>query len=246
MSLRWFLVVEASMFPLRDTIRSRTFPVVTWSIIALNVAVFLLEASLPPALLERFIALWGFVPARLFGGHVLWGLTTLFTSMFLHGGWFHLLSNMWALYIFGDNVEDRMGSGRYLVFYLLSGVAAALLQAFVEPASQVPMVGASGAISGVLGAYFLFYPHARVITWIPLFLFFGYYVDIPAVLYLGLWFFSQFYSGLFALVTPHGLQAGGVAWWAHIGGFLFGVLFARAFAPPDRHPRWYADEYWPW
>ncbi len=235
------------MFPLQDTVRSRTFPLVTWSLIALNVVVFLFEAALPPALLERFIAVWGFVPARLFGGQApLWGLATLFTSMFLHGGWFHLLSNMWALYIFGDNVEDRMGHGRYLAFYLLSGLAAALVQGVLLPTSRVPMVGASGAISGVLGAYFLFYPTARVITWVPLFLFFGYYIDVPAVLYLGLWFLSQFYSGLFSLALPQGMHGGGVAWWAHIGGFLFGVLFARWFAPDDRRPRWYADEYWPW
>ncbi|NPA31645.1 MAG: rhomboid family intramembrane serine protease [Chloroflexi bacterium] len=234
------------MIPIQDTVRSRTFPLVTWSLIALNVVVFFYEASLPPALQERFITTWGFVPARLFGGQVLWGLVTLFTSMFLHGGWFHLISNMWALYIFGDNVEDRMGPGRYLLFYILSGLAAALLQGALTPWSRVPMVGASGAISGVLGAYFLFYPQARVITWVPVFLFFGYYIDIPAVLYLGLWFFSQFYSGLFSLALPQGMQGGGVAWWAHIGGFLFGLLFARAFAPADRAPRWYPDEFWPW
>ncbi len=236
------------MFPLRDTIPSRTFPVVTWALIALNTAVFFFEASLPPRVQQALVEHYGFVPARLFAGEApLWGLITLFTSMFLHGGWFHLFSNMWALYIFGDNVEDRMGPGRYLAFYILSGLSAALLQGALMPTSHVPMVGASGAISGVLGAYFLFFPTSRVITWVPIFLFFGTYIDVPAVFYLAMWFFTQLYSGLFSLSLPQGMQGGGVAWWAHVGGFVFGLLFARAFVPSYQRRRpWYPDEYWPW
>lgn len=234
------------MFPLTDTIRSRSVPVVTWSLIALNTLVFFYEITLPPFALQQFFETWGFVPRRLLTGDWFQAGITLLTSMFLHGGWFHLISNMWTLYIFGDNVEDRMGPGRYLAFYLLSGVTAALIQALTDPASPVPLVGASGAISGVLGAYFLFYPTAGVLTWVPLFFFYGYYVEIPAVVYLGLWFISQFYSGLFALALPRGAAAGGVAWWAHIGGFVFGLLTARLFAPKEREPRWYPDEYWPW
>ncbi len=234
------------MFPLTDTIRSRTVPLVTWGLILVNVVVFFYEISLPPLALQRFFETWGFVPRRLLLGEWDRVVVTVFTSMFLHGGWFHLISNMWTLYIFGDNVEDRMGHGRFLAFYLLSGVFAAFIQSLTDPASPIPLVGASGAISGVLGAYFLFYPNAGVLTWIPLFFFYGYYVEIPAVIYLGLWFISQFYSGLFALTLPRGAAAGGVAWWAHIGGFVFGLLTARLFAPKEREPRWYPDEYWPW
>ncbi len=231
------------MLPLRDTIRSYSFPFVTWGLIALNVLAFLFEAALPPAMLERFIRVFGMVPARLFGGSPLVWITLL-TSMFLHGGWFHLISNMWILFIFGDNVEDRMGHGRYLAFYLLSGLAAGLLQAFVLPASWVPTVGASGAIAGVLGAYLLFFPGARVVTLMPFFFFFT-FVEIPALFYLGFWFISQLYSGLFALALPMGMNAGGVAWWAHVGGFLFGLLFARRFERPRPAP-WWHEVYRPW
>ncbi len=235
------------MFPITDTIRSRSVPLITWGIILLNTVVFLFELALPPQALAAFFQTWGFVPATLFMGEApMHGVITIFTSMFLHGGWMHFISNMWTLYIFGDNVEDRMGPGRYLVFYLLSGVFAALVQGALQPWSTIPLIGASGAISGVLGAYFLFYPRAGVLTWVPLFFFYGYTVEIPAVIYLGLWFLSQFYSGLFSLALPRGAQLGGVAWWAHIGGFVFGLLMARWFAPKEREPRWYPDEYWPW
>lgn len=236
------------MFPLTDTIPSRRLPRVMWGIIALNTLVFLYELTLSPYALNRFFLTWGFVPRRLFlGTAVPHALMTLFTSMFLHGGWLHFIGNMWFLYIFGDNVEDRMGSQRFLIFYLLSGVAAALLQGILSPASRVPLIGASGAISGVLGAYFLFYPYAGVITWVPLG-FFLYTIELPAVLYLGLWFLMQFYSGLFSLALPQGAQAGGVAWWAHIGGFLFGLIVARWFVPKRRPPRTvvYPQDYWPW
>ena len=230
------------MFPIKDTVRSRSFPLVNWALIILNLLVFVHEASLGRVALQRFIYAYGLVPARLWA-YPLHAWPTIFTSMFLHGGWFHVLSNMWVLFIFGDNVEDRMGSGRYLAFYLLSGVAAALMQAWVLPTSMVPTVGASGAIAGVLGAYMLFYPRGQVLTLVPLFVFIT-FVELPAWLFIGVWFVTQLYSGWMALL-PYGAHTlGGVAWWAHIGGFVFGVLFARFFA--HRPYRRYLDELYRW
>jgi membrane associated rhomboid family serine protease len=225
----------------------------TWVLIAINTLVFLFETSLDPASLERLVRAFGMTPARLsLDNPAIWLdqpfiLLTLVTSQFLHGGWLHLISNMWTLFIFGDNVEDRLGSVRFVLFYLLGGIVANLLQAFVFPNSSVPAVGASGAIACILGAYFLLYPRARVITLIPIFLF-PWFVEISSIVYLGFWFITQLYSGLFSLGMPEGAQTGGIAWWAHIGGFLFGLLFVRLFAP-RRHPskpRQYPDEYWPW
>ncbi len=230
------------MLPVRDTVRAYNFPIINWTLIGLNTLGFILELQFGPAGLEKFLQVWGLVPARLLNGPpIVW--VTLFTSMFLHGGWFHFLSNMWFLYIFGDNVEDRMGPWRYLFFYLASGAAAGIMQTLVMPGSTLPTIGASGAIAGVLGAYVLFYPLANVTTMV-FFFFFVTFVDIPALLYLGFWFVSQFFSGLASLVGP---QVGGVAWWAHVGGFVFGWLTGRFFA--HRQPayyRWYPDEYWPW
>jgi membrane associated rhomboid family serine protease len=165
--------------------------------------------------------------------------------MFLHGGWVHFLSNMWTLFIFGDNVEDRMGSGRFLLFYLLGGVLAGLAQAFVDPASRVPAIGASGAIAAVLGAYFLFFPGSRVITFVPVF-FLPWFVEIPSFIYLGFWFISQLFSGVAALATVSGVAGGGVAWWAHVGGFVAGLLLARPFAAGRRYRSWYPDEFFPY
>ncbi|MGE5224870.1 MAG: rhomboid family intramembrane serine protease [Omnitrophica WOR_2 bacterium] len=219
------------MIPLKDNIRSNSFPIVNWMLIAANILVFLYEVSLRPAALDRFTTVFGAVPRNL---HLLHPasllanplpLITLVTAMFLHGGWFHVLSNMWVLFIFGDNVEDRMGSGRYFVFYMISGIVANLIQSLAFPTSSIPAIGASGAIAGVLGAYFLFYPRARVFTLIPIFII-PWFVYVPAVLFLGFWFVSQLYSGIFSL----GVNTGGVAWWAHVGGFAFGLVFARLFA----------------
>ncbi len=218
------------MLPLYDTIPSRRWPLVNWVLIFLNVVIFLFETSLATPLLNRFISTWGLVPARLFHDpSQAW--PTLFSSMFLHGGWFHLFSNMWILFIFGDNVEDRLGHTRYLLFYLLSGLAAGLLQAFLMPLSRTPMVGASGAIAGILGAYMMLFPYSRIVSLVPFF-FFVTTVDVPAVIYLGFWFLSQLYSGLFSL---GGAAISGIAWWAHIGGFVFGLLSIHLFAP--RRPR---------
>ena len=233
------------MIPLRDTIRSYNFPVVNWSLIILNTLVFLYQIGLSQSELFSFIRTFGMVPSQIIGlDSASW--TTLFTNMFLHGGFFHLISNMWILYIFGDNVEDRLGSIRYLFFYILGGLAANLVQLYFAQGSSVPVIGASGAIAGVLGGYFLLFPRARVITLFLLF-FFPWFVEIPAVVFLGFWFVSQLYSGLFSLAMPSGVQMGGIAWWAHIGGFIFGVLMINVFGHRHRaYSRWHRDEYWPW
>ena len=232
------------MLPLKDTIRSRSFPAVNWLIILANLAVFaFVELPLGPRALNRLVTAYGVVPVELVTTQPR-ELLTLLTSMFLHAGWLHLISNLWALYIFGDNVEDRMGSGRYLVFYLIGGVVAGLAQTLVNPRAEVPAIGASGAIAGVLAAYLVLYPGSRVITLIPLF-FLPWFVEIPAIVYLGVWFVSQIFSGVLSL----GMTAatGGVAYWAHIGGFLCGLVLVLFFARrPRTHYRWYADEYRSW
>src|SRR4030042_1799025 len=171
------------MFPLRDTVRSRTFPLVNLALIGLNIVVFLLELSSGPQGLDRLLGTYALIPARLSWAQPLTGITLL-TSAFLHGGWFHLLSNMWTLFIFGDNVEDRMGHMRYLIFYLLAGAAAGAAQVVFDPLSRLPTVGASGAIAGVLGAYFILYPQGRVLTFLPLFIL-PWFVEIPAYFFLG-------------------------------------------------------------
>ncbi len=231
------------MIPLRDTIPARRFPIVNTAIIGLNVLVFLFESALPSAQLNRLILAWGLVPAQFWhGGPLRW--LPMFTSMFLHGGWWHLISNMLALYIFGDNVEDRLGHFRYLAFYIVGGLLAGATHLVAYHASAVPTVGASGAIAAVLGAYMVLYPHSRVLTLVPIFYFIR-IVEIPALLYLGFWFVSQLFNGLFALAATADMMAtGGVAWWAHIGGFAFGMAAAKLIAP--RPPRYYMDEYWPW
>jgi membrane associated rhomboid family serine protease len=215
------------MFPLRDTVRSRTVPVVNYTLIGLNLVVFLFEASLSQGQFRSFLLTFGLVPARL-SPSMPASYGALVTSMFLHGSWFHVLSNMWVLFIFGDNVEDRMGSGRYLLFYLLMGVAAGLSQVAFAPQSRVPTVGASGAIAGVLGAYLVLFPSGRVLTLILL-VFVPWLVEIPAYLFLGLWFLSQLSSGLLALGQLGSGQFSGIAWWAHVGGFVFGLVLVWAF-----------------
>jgi len=163
--------------------------------------------------------------------------------MFLHGGWLHFLSNVWILFIFGDNVEDRLGSVRYLIFYILGGLTAATIQVLFMPNSQLPLLGASGAIAAAMGAYFSFYPRARVLTVIPIFIF-PWLIEVPAMLFLGFWFLIQLFSGIFAVSDA--AAAGGIAWWAHIGGFLFGALLAYPFCAGRATPCTYRDEYYPW
>jgi membrane associated rhomboid family serine protease len=224
------------MIPLRDQNPSFGAPAVLRVIVGLNIVFFLIELVQGPALRE-FVFAWGLVPARvtlaLSGGPepLALALGTFVTSMFLHGGWAHLIGNMWYLWIFGDNVEDRLGHGRFLVFYLGAGIAAAVLHWALHPGSTVPTVGASGAIAGVLGAYLRIFPHARVITLLPLFPVFP-VVALPALVVLGLWFVLQFFSG--ALSLGMSTTGGGTAWWAHIGGFGVGVLLAPFL---DRGPR---------
>jgi len=212
------------MIPLRDSNRSYHLPVMTWLLIAANALVFLYELGLSNAQLERFIGTYALVPARIEDAPIAFGIT-IFTSMFLHAGWFHVLSNVWVLFIFGDNVEDRMGSLPYLVFYLLCGLAAGLLQTYLTSASNVPVLGASGAIAGVLGAYVLLFPRARVVTLVPI-IFFLSIIEVPAILFLGFWFFSQLFSGLASIGAE---AAQGVAWWAHIGGFAVGLVLCSFF-----------------
>ncbi|NOT02982.1 MAG: rhomboid family intramembrane serine protease [Anaerolineales bacterium] len=213
------------MFPLYSTLRSRRFPIVNWMLIILNALVFYYELKLGKAGLNRFIHDWGLVPFQLTSNPAeTW--VTVFTSMFLHGGWFHILSNMWILAIFGNNVEAQMGSGRYFLFYLLSGIAAASLQTYLSAANDMPMIGASGAIAGVLGAYLILFPQARIASLVPI-LFIFTIIEIPAVIFLGFWFISQLFSGWLAL---QGADINSVAWWAHIGGFVFGMFAVGFFA----------------
>ncbi|HET7291189.1 MAG TPA: rhomboid family intramembrane serine protease [Vicinamibacteria bacterium] len=243
------------MIPLRDDVPSRTVPFVNYALISINALLFLAELGMGEGL-PRFFMRSAVIPA-LYTGHdgALGPLeiveTTLspdlglriLLSMFLHGGWLHFLGNMLYLWIFGDNVEDRMGHGRYLVFYLLTGWAAAYAHIWADPRSAVPSIGASGAIAGVLGAYVTLYPTARVVMLIPLGIFTD-LVQVPAVFFLGIWFVQQFFSGFLSLAAPS--EGGGVAWWAHIGGFAAGFAFVSLFAQKSRRPSaretWWSDD----
>lgn len=208
------------MIPLRDVIPSRTVPFVTVTLILVNAAAFVLEISLSQqGRLDRFISLYGVVPGA-------FRPVTLLTSMFLHGGWLHVIGNMWWLWIFGDNVEDEFGHGRFLVFYLLCGLTAALGQLIMDPTSRLPVIGASGAVAGVMGAYFMLYPRSRVLTVIPPFLF-G-VVEVPAVFLLGFWFLMQLLNAG-AMAATANAAGGGVAFAAHVAGFVVGVLSVLAF-----------------
>jgi len=224
------------MIPLRDTIRTRTVPFVTRLLVAANVAVFLLEL-LQGDNLDAFLETFAFVPLRFFHPELAgWtfsnAVVTIFTAMFLHGGLLHLLGNMLFLWIFGDNVEDALGHFRFLVFYLVAGVCATLLQGFLSPSSTIPNLGASGAIAGVLGAYLVYYPRARIVTVVPLFILFP-VVEVPAGLYLLGWFALQFWMGSLQLTHAGRAPAsqGGVAFWAHVGGFAVGVIWALIVRP---------------
>lgn len=221
------------MIPLRDVIPSRTTPVVTIGLIVVNALTFFYELTLGPAV-EDFVLYYGLVPAA-------FSWITVLTSMFLHGGFLHFAGNMLYLWIFGDNVEDRMGHSRFLMFYLLCGVTAALVQTITDPTSVVPMVGASGAIAGVMGAYFLLYPHSRILTLVPIF-FFIQLIEVPAIFFLGLWFLMQFLSGVGSIATATGEPGGGIAFWAHVAGFAAGIATVRLFARPERQRvEWWSD-----
>jgi membrane associated rhomboid family serine protease len=215
------------VIPLRDVIPSRTFPFVTIAIIILNALAWVLELSLAPFELERFVRAYGIVPADLH-------LPTLVTSMFLHGSWWHVIGNMWYLWIFGDNVEDRCGHGRFVVFYLLCGIAAGLGQIVMNPHSLLPTIGASGAIAGVMGAYFVLYPQSRVLTLVP-FLWFE-VIEVPAIVLLGFWFLMQLFNAG-AVATTSG-TGGGVAFAAHVAGFLVGMGGVFVFRKRELAGRW--------
>jgi membrane associated rhomboid family serine protease len=235
------------MIPLKDTIPRIGFPSITWGLIILNGIIFIYEISIPKDILGMIFYLFGLVPERY--SYPRWAFIhglpfddylSFLTNMFLHGGWLHIIGNMWFLHLFGSTVEDRMGHGKFLIFYLLSGVAASALYFMVDIHSTVPAFGASGAIAGVMGAYIMMFPHARILTLIPIF-FLPFFVELSAFFYIGFWFFLQLFSGTLSLSSQ--ATGGGVAWWGHIGGFIAGVVvlpFFRRKQPP--HRRSYPDE----
>ncbi|CAF0697343.1 rhomboid family intramembrane serine protease [Candidatus Methylacidithermus pantelleriae] len=221
------------MFPVADTAPAPTGALATRLLILANALVFLLELALPEEVREEFFYLFGIVPARF--THPRWAEWVGFpvdtywpflTYMFLHGGWIHILGNMWTLWIFGDNVEARLGSLRFVFFYLFCGLCAALVHMETNPDSTLPTVGASGAIAGVMGAYFVWFPRARIILLVPIF-FFPFFFEVPAFFYLGFWALSQWFSGSLALASP--TEVGGIAWWAHVGGFIAGATACWVF-----------------
>ncbi len=232
------------MLPLKDNIRAKSFPIVTWTLIVLNGLVFYYEFTLGPQALEAFIYRFGLVPAQIdLANPITW--LSMLTHMFLHGGWVHVIGNLWILLIFGDNVEDRLGSLTFLFFYIMGGLAAAVLQIFLTTDPHTPMVGASGAIAAVMGAYFRYYPTAKVHTLIPVFIY-PWFVEVPAIVYLGFWFLSQFVSGVASLDPGISTATGGVAFWAHVGGFVFGFIASLFLAKAAGRRKTYTDEYYPW
>ncbi|MSO46393.1 MAG: rhomboid family intramembrane serine protease [Acidobacteria bacterium] len=219
------------MIPLRDVIPSQTTPYITVTLILLNAVAWFFEVMLPSDALPDFLQVYGVVPAS-------FRAPTLLTSMFLHGSWMHVIGNMWYLWIFGDNIEDRVGHGRFIVFYLLCGIAAAIGQIIIDPGSMLPMVGASGAIAGVMGAYFVLYPRSRVLTLIPLVIFWE-VIEVPAIMLLGFWFLMQlFTAGAIAVTASTG--GGGVAFMAHVAGFLCGVGGIFLFRQRERPKHYWA------
>jgi membrane associated rhomboid family serine protease len=219
------------MIPLRDVIPSRTTPYVTVTIIVLNALAWFFELALPRDVLPVFLQFYGVVPAD-------FSAPTIITSMFLHGGWSHVIGNMWYLWIFGDNVEDRLGHGRFLVFYLLCGAAAAFGQIAIDRHSTLPVIGASGAIAGVMGAYFVLYPQSRVLTLITLIIWWE-IVEIPAIVLLGFWFVMQLFSAGSVAITAS-THGGGVAFMAHVAGFLVGMIGVLAFRKRQQPDAWWA------
>lgn len=214
------------MIPLRDTQPSHHFPVVTVGLIAVNVLAFLYQISLDEFSLNHFVAEYGLVPRRL-------QLSDFLTNIFLHGGWWHLIGNMWFLWIYGDNIEDILGRGKFLLFYVLCGVAAGLVHVLFNLDSRVPTIGASGAIAGIMGAYLVKFPHSRILTLVPVIIFFT-TMEIPAWLILVYWFVLQFFSGVGTIGQSH-LNQGGVAWFAHVGGFLAGIVLIYLLRPQAKY-----------
>jgi membrane associated rhomboid family serine protease len=225
------------MLPIRDTVPNRTFPFATWGIIILCGIVFYFEATLPQELLEKFTFHFGIVPREYTRHHHLPLIDYLpfLTTLFIHGGWLHILGNMWFLKIFGSKVEDRMGHSRFLLFYLVVGVLASVFYIHFSPRSSMPVIGASGAIAGVMGAYYVLFPRARILTFIPIFII-PWFMELPAVFFLGWWFLLQLFSGTVAQMLPR--AGGGVAWWGHIGGFIAGLLLVSFFKEPSKRYNW--------
>jgi membrane associated rhomboid family serine protease len=220
------------MIPVRDTIPCDHTPVVTWTLIGINVVIFLFLKSLQEPEAVQILHLYGLVPARYFHPEwaAAWGYPPgnylpFLSCMFLHAGWSHLLFNIWLIWIFADNIEDVMGKWRFLIFYLICGLVGSLIHMAYNPASQTPTVGASGAIAGVLGAYFFLYPYAKVVIWIPI-LFLPIFIQVPAIAFLGVWVIFQLYEATTAIVAGKALE---VAWWGHLGGFIAGALLHRLF-----------------
>ncbi|WGS64946.1 rhomboid family intramembrane serine protease [Marinitoga aeolica] len=231
------------MFPLRDINPSSKKPVVTITLIIINVIVFVFEMILPSHLRESFIQYYGFMPSELtkaiaYGdmGYIGINIFTIFTSMFLHGSFMHILGNMWSLWLFGDNVEDKLGHFKFLLIYLSSGFIASFTHYIFNLNSPIVTIGASGAIAGVIGIYFVLFPLAKIQTlflllWIPIF------VNIPSFIFIGIWFLSQIFNGILSLVGPY--YGAGVAWWAHIGGFIFGAYIAKKYKEKNYYTYYY-------
>jgi membrane associated rhomboid family serine protease len=234
------------MIPIKDTIPRIASPLVTWALIAVCGIIFIFEISIPKNILGQIFYVFGLVPARysLPKWAYIHGLSfddylSFLTNMFLHGGWLHILGNMWFLYLFGSRVEDRLGHIRFLIFYLLSGIAANVVFFLVDIHSKIPEFGASGAIAGVMGAYIVMFPKARIVTLIFV-LFFPFFVDLSAFVYIGFWFILQLFSGTLSFASQ---EAGGVAWWAHIGGFIIGIVLLPFFRKKEySQRRFYPDE----
>ncbi len=220
------------MFPIKDTVPNKTFPIATWTIIAMCGIVFYFETTLPDKILLHLIKLFGIVPAEFtrpyYRAHPRPFIDYLafISTMFLHGGWLHILGNMWFLRIFGSKVEDAMGHFRFFIFYLICGICAGMAYIYISPRSPIPVIGASGAIAGVMGAYYVMFPRARILTFIPIIII-PWFIELPAFLFLGWWFLLQVYSGTVTVVLPG--DGGGVAWWEHIGGFVAGIILVVFF-----------------
>ena len=232
------------MIPIRDDAPRFTTPYINYFLLALNTVVFLFTWLSGPLEAQQIVNLYGMVPARTTaflhgfqGASSLFAFVPILTSMFLHASWMHLIFNMLFLYIFGDNIEDYLGHFRYLLFYLLTGFGAAFLHILMNPNSTIPSVGASGAIAGVMGAYFILYPSARVLTLVPFF--FIFFVWLPAWVWLGIWFLGQFLSGAATAITTGSQTTGGIAFWAHIGGFVAGVGLIKLFPTRPRRYRYF-------
>lgn len=214
------------MFPLRDNLRSHSLPIATISIILANIYFFYRELSIPDHIANEMIRQYGLIPVRFIeglsrGSTNIYDYIPIVSNLFLHGGWMHIIGNMWYLWIFGDNIEDWLGHISFVAFFLLNGIIANISHILLDPFSPIPVIGASGAMSGVLGAYLILYPGARIKTLVPIFIFLQVF-EVPALMFLGLWFFLQLQNSMLA-------SGANIAWWAHIGGFLSGMILIKIF-----------------